>query len=391
MPDDASQGLEFTATYDDASVADLRARLSRTRWVDEPATSDALGIDLTYLRELLSYWEHGYDFDAHRRRLASHPSRHVTINGLGIHVVHALAREPRAAIPLLLAHGWPDSSWRYRRVISPLTSADQGAPGDPVFDLVIPDMPGFGFSDSPTGDTLNSREVAGMWAELMTTLGYERFAVAGGDIGSHVARYLALDHPDRVLWVHRMDAGLPVFDGDPATLTQEERDWFADTAAWGSAEGAYAAMHTTKPQTVATALTDSPAGMAAWILEKLLSWRDCPTGIESIYTREDILDLLTEYWVTRTIGSSMRMYRANAAIPRTQHARHVDVPSGFSIFAGDITQPPHAWLERTANTIYAARPAHGGHFAPYEQPNSYAREIRNLAQAASSQRSTTSI
>lgn len=391
MPNNASRVLDFTATYDDAAVADLRARLSRTRWVDEPATSDSQGIDITYLRDLLSYWEHGYDFDAHRRRLASQPSRRVTIDGIGIHVVHALAQEPGAATPLLLAHGWPDSAWRYRKVIPLLTSADHGAPEDPVFHLVIPDMPGFGFSESPTGNTLNSREVAGMWAELMTTLGYERFAVAGGDIGSHVARYLALDHPDRVLWVHRMDAGLPVFDGDPGLLTQEERDWFARSAAWGSAEGAYAAMHSTKPQTVATALTDSPAGMAAWILEKLISWSDCPSGLESIYTREDVLDLLTEYWVTRTIETSIRMYRANAAIPRTQHARHVDVPSGFSVFAGDITQPPHAWLERTANTVYATRPAHGGHFAPHEQPQSYAREIRNMSLVATSHRSVTSI
>ena len=177
----------------------------------------------------------------------------VPLGGLGIHFVHARAAAPAGPVlPLVLSHGWPDSFWRYTKVIPLLT--DPGAHGaDPAdaFDVVVPDMPGYGYSDRPTGPPLDSIAVAGLWAELMGVLGYPRFGAAGGDIGSHVSRYLALDHPDRVVAVHRTDAGLPVFTGDPADLAPEERDWIEGAAAWGATEGAYAAMHRTKPQTAA--------------------------------------------------------------------------------------------------------------------------------------------
>jgi pimeloyl-ACP methyl ester carboxylesterase len=277
----------------------------------------------------------------------------------------------------VLTHGWPDSFWRYTKVIPLLT--DPGAHGaDPAdaFDVVVPDMPGFGYSDRPTGPPLDSIAVAGLWAELMTVLGYERFGAAGGDIGSHVSRYLALDHPDRVVAVHRMDGGLPVFTGDPADLTAEERAWFASAAAWGATEGGYAAMHRTKPQTVAVGLTDSPAGLAAWIVEKLRAWSDCDGDIEQRFTKDEILTNVMLYWLTGTIGSSMRMYSANAAIAPAQLARRVEVPSGFSLFRGDIVRPPRAWLERTTNMVRVTEPARGGHFAPFEEPELYAEELR---------------
>ena len=223
--------------------------------------------------------------------------------------------------------------------------------------MVVPDLPGYGYSDRPTGPPLNSIDVAGLWAELMNGLGYDRFGAAGGDIGSHVSRYLALDHPDRVVAVHRTDAGVPVFAGDPADLTPEERAWLEDAAAWGATEGAYAAMHRTKPQTAAVGLTDSPAGLAAWIVEKLRAWSDCDGDIERRFTKDEILTNVMIYWLTGTIGSSMRMYHANAAIPPAQHARRVEVPSGFALFPGDIVRPPRAWLERTANVVRVTEPA----------------------------------
>ena len=228
----------------------------------------------------------------------------------------ARAVEPAGTVlPLVLSHGWPDSFWRYTKVIPLLTDpgAHGGAPAD-AFDVIVPDLPGFGYSDRPPGRPLEPLAVAGLWAELMDVLGYERFGAAGGDLGSHVSRYLALDHPDRVVAVHRMDGGLPVFTGDPADLTPEERDWMESAAAWGGAEGAYAAMHRTKPQTAAVGLTDSPAGLAAWIVEKLRAWSDCDGDIERSFTKDEILTNVTLYWLTETIGSSMRMYRANGAI-----------------------------------------------------------------------------
>ncbi len=210
----------------------------------------------------------------------------------------------------------------------------------------------------------------------MGVLGYPRYGAAGGDLGSAVSRYLALDHPDRVVAVHRTDAGLPVNVFDPADLSSEERAWLAEAAAWGATEGAYAAVHRTKPQTAAFGLTDSPAGLAAWIVEKLRSWSDCDGDVEQSFSKDEILTNVTIYWLTGTIGSAMRMYHANAAIPPAQHARRVEVPSGFALFAGDVVRPPRAWLDRVANVVRVAEPPRGGHFAPFEEPELYAEELR---------------
>ena len=218
--------------------------------------------------------------------------------------------------------------------------------------------------------------MAGLRAGLMGVLGYPRFGAAGGDIGSAVSRYPGLDHPGRVAAVHRTDAGLPVFTGDPADLAPGERAWLQSAAARGAAEGACAAMHRTKPQTAAFGLTDSPAGLAAWITEKLRARSDCGGDVERRFTKDQILTNVTLYWLTGTTGSSMRMYHANAAIPPAQHARRVQVPSGFSLFPGDIVRPPRAWLERTANVVRVTEPARGGHFAPFEEPELYAEELR---------------
>ena len=210
----------------------------------------------------------------------------------------------------------------------------------------------------------------------MTGLGYPRFGAAGGDIGSHVSRYLALNEPDRVVAVHRTDGGLPV--GDPADLTAEERAWLADGAGWAATEGAYAAIQRTRPQTAAVGLTDSPAGLAAWIVEKLRAWSDSDGDLERSFTRDEILTGISIYWFTETIGSSMRMYSANAAIPTAQLTRRVEVPSGFALFPGDILRPPRPWLERTAKTVRVTEPSRGGHFAAFEEPELYAEEMREF-------------
>lgn len=379
MPDTPAAPEPFVSRTAPEAIEDLRARLRATRWPDAPEDAGwSLGTDLDYLRELVAYWADGFDWPAQEAALARLPRFRAGVGGLGIHFVHARAVAPAGpALPLVLCHGWPDSFWRYSKVVSLLT--DPGAHGaDPAdaFDVVVPDMPGFGYSDRPTGPPLSSVAVAGLWAELMRTLGYERFGAAGGDLGSHVSRYLALDHPDRVAAVHRTDGGLPIFAGDPATLTAAERAWFAEAATWSATEGAYGAIHRTKPQTVAAALNDSPAGLAAWIVEKLQSWSD--GGVERSYTRDEILTNITIYWLTGTIGPSMRMYNANSAIPAEQLTRRVEVPSGFSIFRGDVVRPPRAWLERTANAVRVTEPDRGGHFAPFEEPELYAQELRDF-------------
>ncbi|HVV10433.1 epoxide hydrolase [Amycolatopsis sp.] len=370
----------FTSRTDPAESANLRARLRATRWPDSPEDAGwSLGTDVGYLRELVAYWADEFDWAAQEAALSKLPRFRVTLGGLGIHFVHVRAAAAGSALPLVLCHGWPDSFWRYSKVIPLLT--DPGAHGgDPAdaFDVVVPDMPGYGYSERPTAEIPDTIAVAGMWAELMSVLGYSRFGAAGGDIGSGVARFLALDHPGRVVAVHRMDAGLPVFTGDPAALTAEERDFLDEAAAWGAAEGAYGAMHRTKPQTAAVGLTDSPAGLAAWIVEKLRAWSDCDGDVERSFTKDEILTNVTLYWLTGTIGSSMRMYNVNSRIPREQHARRVEVPSGFSLFPGDLMHPPRAWLDRIANVVHATEQPRGGHFAPFEEPELYVQELREF-------------
>jgi pimeloyl-ACP methyl ester carboxylesterase len=378
MSDAAARAEPFFLRTAPAALEDLGARLRATRWPDAPEDAGwSLGTDLAYVRELVDYWTNGFDWLAQEAALARLPHFRIALGGLRIHFVHVrAAARAGPVLPVILSHGWPDSFWRYVRVIPLLTdpSAHGADPAD-AFDVVVPDIPGYGYS-APGDRPLDSIAVAGLWAALMGVLGYPRFGAAGGDIGSHVSRYLALDHPERVVAVHRTDAGVPVFTGAPADLTPEERAWIEAAAAWGATEGAYAAMHRTKPQTAAFGLTDSPTGLAAWIVEKLRVWSDCDGDIERSFTRDEILTNVTLYWLTGTIGSSMRMYHANAAIPPAQLARRVDVPSGFSLFPGDIVRPPRAWLERTANVVRVTEPARGGHFAPFEEPELYAEELR---------------
>jgi pimeloyl-ACP methyl ester carboxylesterase len=379
MTDAPPHAEPFSPQTPPEALDDLRGRLLATRWPDAPEDAGwGMGVDVDYLRELVAYWADGFDWPAQEAALARLPHFRVALGGLGVHFVHVRAQAPAgAALPLVLSHGWPDAFWRYVKVI-PLLTDPGGHGADPAdaFDVVVPDMPGYGYSDRPAGAPLDSIAVAGLWARLMDVLGYRRFGAAGGDIGSHVSRYLALDHPDRVVAVHRTDAGVPFFAGDRSELAPEERAWIDAGAAWGATEGAYAALHRTKPQTAAVGLTDSPAGLAAWIVEKLRAWSDCDGDVERSYTKDEILTLVSLYWFTGTIGSSMRMYRANGAIPPAQLARRVEVPSGFALFPGDLVRPPRAWLERTANTVRVTEPERGGHFAPFEEPELYAEELR---------------
>ncbi|ULN29218.1 epoxide hydrolase [Mycolicibacterium smegmatis] len=371
----------FAHVTPDEQLDDLRRRLRATRWNDAPEDAVwSIGADSGYLRELVDYWVDEFDWRQRELELNALPRFRASLDGLGIHFVHARAVEGSPApVPLILTHGWPDSFWRYAKVLALLTDpASHG--GDPAdaFDVVVPDLPGFGYSDRPRIPALNAAEVAALWSRLMTALGYPRYGAVGGDIGSSVSRFLALDFPEQVVAVHRMDAGLPAGTAELGDLSEDERRWIKEATRWVGAEGAYAAMHRTKPQTAAVGLTDSPAGLAAWIVEKMRAWSDCGGDVESVFSKDDLLTNVTVYWMTATISSSMRMYRANAAIPVEQYARRVEVPTGYSLFRGDIVRPPHAWLHRTSNAVYITEPPRGGHFAPYEQPELYAEELRNF-------------
>lgn len=372
--------VPFSPTASEADLEELRRRLRATEWPDAPAGLGwSAGVDVDELRELVSYWADGFDWRAAEQRLARLPRFRTTLDGIGIHLVHARADAGGPpAMPLLLAHGWPDSFWRYSEVVSLLV--DPGAHGaDPAdaFDVVVPDMPGYGYSDRAPED-LDLIGVSGLWARLMDRLGYPRFGAAGGDIGSSVVRWLALDHPDRIAAVHRTDAVRT--DVDPDLLTAEEREWLAKGDRWSEEEGAYGAMHSTKPQTAAVGLTDSPAGLAAWIVEKLRAWSARRPDGASLIDRDAMLTDVTIYWLTRTIGSSMRMYRAIESMPAAEFARVITVPTGYTLFPADVEPPaPDAWLARTTSDLASvSRPDHGGHFAPIEDPELYAYELREF-------------
>jgi pimeloyl-ACP methyl ester carboxylesterase len=377
--------VAWVPTWDPAVIDDLRERLARTRPPVTPrGTSWTEGVDAEYLADLLAHWRDGFDFEAALAGIRSFPWFEADVPRSGgeplrLRFIHREGTGTR--IPLLLCHGWPDSAWRYADVIDALADPE-GAGGDPAdaFDLIVPEMPGYGFS--PAADpALDAREVADAFASLMRSLGYDRYVVAGGDIGSSVARFLALNHPDRVIAVHRMDVGIPVFTGDPATLTPEEQEFLGAVQTWSAAEGAYAAMHRTKPATIATALSDSPAGLAAWIIEKLQSWTDSSRGELGGISRDAVLTLLTTTWVTNSSGPSMRMYRANAAIPPAELLRKVEQPSGFSLYPADLLAPPRAWTARIAAVESYRVRERGGHFAPREVPDDYAEELRGFFRA----------
>ena len=294
------------------ALADLRERLRGARWPDAiDGAGWADGTDLAYLRDLVAYWADGFDWEAQQAALNRLSHHRATIDGVGVHFVHAPAvTGDGTALPLVLTHGWPDSFWRYVKVIPLLTdpAAHGGDPAD-AFDVVVPSLPGYGYSDRPHAPGMDVIRVADLWSELMAgVLGFERFAAAGGDIGSGVTRFLGLNHPDRVVAIHRSDVGAPIFGGDPAELDDGERRYLDEVGAWAADEGAYAAMHRTKPQTLAYGLNDSPVGLAAWIVEKFRAWCDCGGDVETRFTKDELLTNITIYWVTQTIGSSVRIY-----------------------------------------------------------------------------------
>lgn len=373
---------ELTLTTASGALDDLRARLHATRWPDEllEGAGWELGTDEAYLRQLVAYWADGFDWPAQEAALNALPHHRATVGGLGIHLIRVPAAGTRGGerLPLVLSHGWPDSFWRYLKVLPLLT--DPGAHGgDPAdaFDVVIPSLPGYGLSDKPRGPGMDVRRIAGLWAELMVdVLGYERFGAAGGDLGSGVTRFLGLDHAEHVVAIHRTDVGLPLLQVDPAELAPEERRYLGQVDAWRAGEGAYAQMHRTKPQTLAYGLHDSPAALAGWIVEKLRAWSDCGGDVESRFTKDELLTNITLYWLTGTIGSSFRVYHDAAGIPPEQHARRIEVPCGIAVFPHDIGLPPRAWAERTSNVVHWTEMPRGGHFAPLEEPELYVEDLR---------------
>jgi microsomal epoxide hydrolase len=361
------------------TLDDLRDRLDKTRWTDEVNGAGwDYGTNLGYLRELCQYWRDGFDWREQEAKLNEFSHFKADVDGLGIHFVHERGRGPDPT-PLLLTHGWPDSFYRFHKLIPMLTDPERFG-GDPAdsFDVIVPSVPGYGFSDRPRERGVGGTQTADLFAKLMKdVLGYERFAAHGGDIGSSVTEAMAGISPESLVGIHLTDVPYwhIMFEVSPDELSEVEREYLERGQEWGMREGAYAYLQSTKPQTPAYALNDSPAGLAAWIVEKFRSWSDCDGDIESRYTKDELLTNISIYWVTETIGSSFRMYYEAQTRPI---AASRDVPAGVAIFPKDIVPAPREFGERVFHVERWTEMPRGGHFAALEEPELLAGDIREF-------------
>lgn len=363
-------------------LADLGERIRRTRWPDPaPGAAWEQGTDLECLKGLLAYWADGFDWRAQERALNAFHQFRAEVDGVAIHFVHERAKRG-PGIPLILTHGWPSTFAEFLPLVPLLTDPQAHGIDGPAFDVVIPSLPGYGFSVRPARVGVNYEAVAGLWHHLMRGLGYQRYGAQGGDFGSGVATLMALRDPGAMLGVHLSNLDLSPWTGPGARpLSVAERLFCERNEAFWRDEHGYKAIQSTRPQTLGYGLNDSPAGLAAWILEKWRSWADSRGHLEERLSRDFLLTTVTLYWVTQTITSSMRDYYDNAE--RRSGAiigphDFVTVPTGIAVFASNFVDeglPPREWAERLYNLRRWTPMPSGGHFAAIEEPELLARDL----------------
>jgi pimeloyl-ACP methyl ester carboxylesterase len=378
-PRRAADITPFTVAVAEEVLADLRDRLHRTRWPqDSPGAPWAQGTDLDYLRDIVEYWADGFDWRDQERWLNSFAHFHAQLDGVSVHFVHERAANG-TGIPLVLTHGWPSSFVEYLSMVPLLTDPAAHGIDGPAFDVVIPSLPGYGFSGRPHRPAVTSRYTAGLWHQLMQRLGYRRYGAQGGDFGSAVTTFMALDQPERMIGIHLSNLDLAPYTG-PGTrpLSDAERSYLAQFQHWSTEDRAYGAIQSTRPQTLGYALNDSPSGLAAWLLEKWRAWSDSGGDLEGRFSRDFLLTVVTLYWVTQTITPSMRDYVDNRWTATLNAGDFVEVPTAVAVFANqflDDGAPPREWAERMLKVRRWTPMATGGHFAPAEEPESLARDI----------------
>jgi microsomal epoxide hydrolase len=376
MADDA-QIHPFRIEIPQAELDDLRARLGRTRWPDQlQGVGWEYGIPLDYLRDLAEYWRTAYDWRAHERRLNGFPQFTTTISGQRVHFLHVRSPEP-GAVPLIMTHGWPGSIVEFTEVIGPLTNPRaHGGDAADAFHLVVPSIPGYGFSGPTHEPGWNVQRIALAWDELMTRLGYERYGTQGGDWGSSVSRELGISARDRVIGVH-LNMLNPQGGSDEPDLTDVERGRLDRMRQFRSTGRGYGAIQATRPQTLAYALTDSPAGQLAWIAEKFYEWTDGDLPEDAV-DRDQLLTNVTLYWLTGTAGSSARLYfeaaRSGAAGPPAAST----VPTGVAVFPHEIAPPIRRFAELSNNIVHWSEFDRGGHFAAMEEPDLLVADVREF-------------
>ena len=375
----------FRAAVPDEEVADLRRRIAATRWPDrETVTDRSQGAQLARVQELVAYWGTGYDWRKGEAALNAWPQFVTEIDGLEVHFIHVRSAHP-GALPMIMTHGWPGSVLELLKVIGPLTDPTaHGGRAEDAFDLVLPSMPGYGFSARPTSAGWGPDRIARAWAELMARLGHRRYVSQGGDWGSVISDVMARQAPAGLLGIHvTMPATVPAEiakalragDAPPPGLWDAERAGLVQLADLYRLGSGYAGIMVTRPQTLGYALADSPAGLAAWFYDKFADWTDSGGDPERSLTKDEMLDDISLYWFTRTATSAARLYWENNA--SNFNAVNISLPAAITVFPGEIYRAPRSWARRCYHKlIYFHEVDKGGHFAAWEEPELFAAELR---------------
>ena len=376
----------FRVSVPQEALDDLRRRLATTRWPDqETVTDQSQGVQLATMKDLVRYWQTDYDWRKAEARLNALPQFMTTIDGVDIHFIHVRSRYPNA-MPLIMTHGWPGSIFELLNVIDPLTDPTaHGGRAEDAFDMVVPSMPGYGFSGKPATTGWSPVRIARAWDTLMKRLGYTRYVAQGGDFGARVSEALARQAPEGLLGIHmnlllnippEISRAVGAGDPAPAGLSEKEKAAYEQRKALAFA---YLIEQSTRPQTIGYSLAESPSGLAAWMIDHdPHSYQQIAHAFEGhpegSLTRDQILDDITLYWVTNTGASAARLYWESA---RVVYKGQVSVPTGFTVFPGELWRAPRSWVERTyPNLIYFNEVDKGGHFAAWEQPELFAAEVR---------------
>jgi pimeloyl-ACP methyl ester carboxylesterase len=368
----------FTIEVADDVLTDLQDRLARARLPEQiPGTGWDQGTNKAYLEELLAYWQDGFDWRAQERRLNEFDHFKTDVDGIDVHFIHQRSANENA-VPLLLVHGWPGSFVEFADLIGPLTDPEaHGGDAADAFHVVIPSLPGYGFSGKPDETGYNPERMADVLAGLMEKLGYDRYGAQGGDWGAIINRSLAGNYSDRLIGLHTnfMISG-PAGGASSADVPAEEMELRRERAAAFADGRGYQAIQGTKPQTLGYGLNDSPTGLAAWIVEKFHGWSDNDGNVESAFTKDELLTNITLYWVTQTITSSTRLYYESGNTPATRPVGYIDVPTGVAVFPKEILFTPRSWAEGGFNIVRWTMMPRGGHFAALEEPELLVDDVR---------------
>jgi pimeloyl-ACP methyl ester carboxylesterase len=367
----------FEIKIEQSVLDDLNERLSKTRWTDEVSGAGwDYGTNLSYLKELVNYWRDRFDWRRQEDSINQFNHFRNESDGFGLHFIHERAKRGNA-LPLLMLHGFPASFLQMSKII-PLLIDPEATGGDVAdsFDVIVPSLPGYGFSDRPREKGMNTERIARLFHRLVTEeLGYPRYAVRASDLGAGVAQQLCLLYPDSLIGAH-LSGTNPYIGEVPGDLTEAEKTFVENAAKWQREEMAYAMEHSTKPQTLAYGLNDSPAGMAAWIVEKVRKWSNCDGELERRFTKDELLTNLTVYWATETINSSIRLYYETAHNPGK--CGRSEVPTAMLMAPKDMFPTPREWAERTTRIDRWRETERGGHFLEWEEPELVAEDLREF-------------